>query len=475
VLRLDFSGGNQLVHFLFHELKTGSSTEDGQYAFPMVSAPREFAALFLVRQEQPGDFAERRLEKDRVFTGLKPTDRRLAQELVLGVLRWRRTLDDLIAGRTDGRTIPPVPRTLLRLGIYQLLWLDRIPDHAAVHDSVELARRLGFPAQAGFVNAVLRNVIRDREATRQRLEQLQRTDPARGWSLPSWLISRWAARYSPDELQTLCRRVNTPPPLFARVNRLKTTPEEILSRWDSEGILHQERIVDWADPGSVQELSGIAAVSDLGSFLDGGFYVQDPSTLLAVRELDPRPGESILDLCAAPGGKTLYIAERLGNAGQIAAHDTSEGRLALLRGNALRLGVTCVSVLSTLPTPAPDFDGILVDAPCSNTGVLRRRVELRWRLDPGEFQRMAAVQLGLLTDAAQRIRPGGRIVYSTCSLEPEENGEVVTRFLASHPGFTVETQRTLDPVRDGVDGAFVARLRAPGSSGPRGSGTQDTV
>ncbi len=406
-----------------------------------------------------------------MFTGLKPTDRRLAQELVLGVLRWRRTLDDLIAERTDGRTTPMIPRILLRLGIYQLLWLDRIPDHAVVHDSVELARRLGFPAQAGFVNAVLRNVIRDREPTRQRLAQLQRTDPARGWSLPSWLIARWATRYSPDELQTLCRRVNTPPPLIARINRLKTTPEQILSRWDSEGVHHEERGLDWAEPGSVQELSGVAAISDLGSFQDGGFYVQDPSTLLAVRELDPRPGESILDLCAAPGGKTLYTAERLGNAGRIVAHDTSESRLALLRENAHRLGVTCVSVVSTLPAPVPEYDGILVDAPCSNTGVLRRRVELRWRLDPAEFQRLAGVQVGLLNDAAHRIRPGGRIVYSTCSLEPEENGEVVARFLASHPGFTLETERTLDPVRDGVDGAFVARLRAPGSSGPNGSGT----
>lgn len=441
----------------------------------MVSAPREFAALFLVRQEQPGDFAERRLEKDAVFTGLRPSDRRLAQELVLGVLRWRRTLDELIAARTDGRPIPPIPRTLLRLGIYQLLWLDRIPDHAAVHDSVELARRLGFPAQAGFVNAVLRNVIRDREPTRLRLEQLQRTDLALGWSLPSWLISRWSTRYGPEELETLCRRVNTPPSLFARVNRLKNSPEALLRRWDSEGVVHHERSLDWVEPGSVYELSGVAAVADLGSFQDGGFYLQDPSTLLAVRELAPCPDESILDLCAAPGGKTLYIADRMANAGRIVAHDTSEGRLALLRENAERLGITCVSAVTSLPAPVAEFDGVLVDAPCSNTGVLRRRVELRWRLKPDEFQRMAAVQVSLLADAAQRVLPGGRIVYSTCSLEPEENAEVVTQFLTSHPGFTVETQRTLDPVRDGVDGAFVARLRASGSSGTIGSGTSTVV
>ena len=406
-----------------------------------------------------------------MFIGLKAADRRLAQELVLGVLRWRGTLDDLIAARTDGRPIAPVPRTLLRLGIYQLLWLDRIPDHAAVHDSVELARRLGAPAQSGFVNGVLRNVIRDRDATRRRLTGLQRSEPARGWSLPPWLVERWSSRYTSEEVQTLCRWVNTPPPLFARVNRLRTTPEDLLQRWDAEGVVHEERVLDWAQPGSVHELSGASAVSDLGSFREGGFYLQDPSTLLAVRELDPRPGESLLDLCAAPGGKTLYMAECMRNTGRIVAHDTSEGRLSLLRGNADRLGPSCVAVVSSLSSPEPEFDGILVDAPCSNTGVLRRRVELRWRLDPAEFQRMAAVQVGLLREAALRIRPGGRIVYSTCSLEPEENAEVVKRFLAVHPGFTVETQRTLDPVRDGVDGAFVARLRAPGSSGTRGSGT----
>ncbi len=441
----------------------------------MVSEPREFAVLFLVRQEEPGDFAERRLEKDRVFIGLKPADRRLAQELILGVLRWRGTLDDFIAARTDRRPIPLVPRTLLRLGIYQLLWLDRIPDHAAVHDSVELARRLGFSGQAGFVNAVLRNVIRDREATRHRLKELQRSEPARGWSLPPWLVERWSTRYGSEEFQTLCRWINTPPPLFARVNRLKTNPEELLLRWDAEGVIHAERVLEWADPGTLHELSGIPAVAGLGSFREGGFYLQDPSTLLAIRELDPRPGETLLDLCAAPGGKTLYMAERMANSGRIVAHDTSEGRLDLLRENAVRLGATCVTAVSTLPDAEPEFDGILVDAPCSNTGVLRRRVELRWRLDPSEFQRMATVQADLLADAARRIRPGGRIVYSTCSLEPEENLEVVTRFLASHPGFMVETQRTLDPVRDGVDGAFVARLRAPGSSGRSGSGTSMVV
>jgi 16S rRNA (cytosine967-C5)-methyltransferase len=149
--------------------------------------------------------------------------------------------------------------------------------------------------------------------------------------------------------------------------------------------------------------------------------------------------------------------------------------LGLLRGNASRLGVSSVTAVTSLPPPTPEFDGILVDAPCSNTGVLRRRVELRWRLEPTEFQRMAEVQAGLLADAAQRVRPGGRIVYSTCSLEPEENSEVIARFMDSHPGFMVEMQRTLDPVRDGVDGAFVARIRAPSSSAPSGSVTPKVV
>jgi 16S rRNA (cytosine967-C5)-methyltransferase len=191
------------------------------------------------------------------------------------------------------------------------------------------------------------------------------------------------------------------------------------------------------------------------------FYVQDPSTLLAVRELDPQRGESVLDLCAAPGGKLTYIAQLMGNQGRLLAHETAPERLKLIQQNCARLGVTCVQTVlpSTLnPQPSTLFDRILIDAPCSNTGVMRRRVDLRWRIRPGEIGRLRTTQGELLRQAASLLKQGGTLVYSTCSLEPEENGEVVNGFLGEHPGFRLELTRELLPFVEGVDGTYVARL-----------------
>jgi 16S rRNA (cytosine967-C5)-methyltransferase len=207
----------------------------------------------------------------------------------------------------------------------------------------------------------------------------------------------------------------------------------------------------------------------LPSFQQGLFYVQDPGTLLAVRMLEPQPGEAVLDLCAAPGGKLTYIAQRMGNEGRLVAHDASPDRLKLVQNNCARLGVKCVEATlpSTLPavlpgadvaTRRPPFDRVLLDAPCSNTGVMRRRVDLRWRIRPEEIQRLQSAQADLLRQGAAMLRPGGKLVYSTCSLEPEENQAVVAEFLRRHAGFELEQERELRPFVDNVDGAYVARL-----------------
>ena len=441
----------------------------------MVSAPRQFAARFLHDQARPGDFAEHRLERDPGFTALLPVDRRLAQELILGVLRWRATLDWLIAQRTDGRPQKPTLQNLLRLGLYQLFWLDRIPDHAAVNDTVTLARELGFGPQSGFINALLRGFARDRDATRRRLLELRQTDPAAGWSFPGWLVERWADRMDSEALAAFCLWNNTPPKTFARVNTLKISPRDLAETWLHEGVDFAEGQFNWVEAGSVFELESFPSLASLESFQSGGFYLQDPSTLLAVRMLDPQPGETILDLCAAPGGKTTFMAQLMQNTGRITAHDPAVGRLALVEENCARLGITCVTPCGELGEAQPEYDRILVDAPCSNTGVLRRRVELRWRLEPTEFARLAAVQLELLESAARRLKPGGVLVYSTCSLEADENAQVVAQFLTRHPEFSRESERALHPLRDGVDGAYVARLRGPGSSASPSSGTSSPV
>jgi 16S rRNA (cytosine967-C5)-methyltransferase len=256
---------------------------------------------------------------------------------------------------------------------------------------------------------------------------------------------------------------NTPPHAFARVNTLQTDTGTLLQLWrEKEDVEYDLFLRDWVGENLCFELKSLPPLARLESFQKGWFYVQDPSTLMAVRLLDPQPGEIILDLCAAPGGKTTFIAQLMRNQGRIVACDSSPERLKLLRENCLRLGATCVE---PQPLRAPDarpsrlFDRVLVDAPCSNTGVMRRRVELRWRLRLDEIHQLRALQLELLTQAAAQVKPGGVLVYSTCSLEPEENSEVVTAFLAAQPGFTLEATRELQPFVDNSDGAFAVRWR----------------
>jgi 16S rRNA (cytosine967-C5)-methyltransferase len=422
--------------------------------------PREIAARVLRQRLAPGNFTEDLLETALNGARLSPPDRGLCQEIVYGVVRWQAALDWLIARKTPGREQPPALQILLQLGLYQIFWLDRIPPHAAVNETVEQAKVNGLAAQAGFINALLRGYLRELEPTRQLLAELKTSQPALGWSHPEWLVNRWLQRWDQPRTTQLLQWDNTPPKTFARLNRLKTDAPALIGQWRGENVAY-----DFVPPGpwpenQIFELKSHPPLASLKSFMDGWFYLQDPSTLMAVTQLRPQPGETILDLCAAPGGKTVFIAQLMNNQGRLVAHDVSEDRLQLIRENCRRLGVTCVEPTLIPPAHAgtPVFDRILVDAPCSNTGVMRRRVDLRWRIQPAEITRLRAAQLGLLTKAAAQLKPGGILVYSTCSLEPEENHEVVAQFIASHPHFQCLAEQELLPFVNKVDGAFVARL-----------------
>lgn len=420
--------------------------------------PREIAASVL-RQRRPGaDFTETLLETALAGARLSGPDRGLCHELVLGVVRWQATLDWLIARKTAGRPQKPALQDLLRLGLYQIFWLERIPNHAAVHETVELAKRAGFGPQSGFLNAVLRGYLREAEETRRRLAELKHQQPAVGWSHPGWLVERWRAGFGEQATQRLLEWNNTPPQTFARVNTLRTDAGKLVETWRAENVDYDFVIHPWTGENLVFALKSHPPLATLESFRLGWFYLQDPSTLLAVRELDPQPGETLLDLCAAPGGKTTFAAQRMNNEGRIIAHDISPARLRLVEENCARLGVTCVEVSSRLDLRPASIDRVLVDAPCSNTGVLRRRADLRWRVRPDELQRLQATQLQLLDQAASCLKPGGTLVYSTCSLEIEENTDVTRQFLDSHPGFALQQEHGLTPVADKVDGAYVARM-----------------
>jgi len=427
--------------------------------------PREIAVAMLKRHSVRQEFIEEILENELAGQVLLPADRRLVQELTFGVVRWQGTLDWLIAAKTPGRTQKPLLQILLRLGLYQMFWLDRIPDHAAVNETVELARRHGFGPQSGFINAVLRGYLREREATEKTLEALKQENPATGYSHPKWLWERWEKRWGSDLTRKLLQWNNTPPTTFARANTLKATVEEIAAVWEKEKVRFIPRQFDWAKGDLVFELETHPGLAAMPSFQQGLFYVQDPSTLLAVTLLDPQPGEAILDLCAAPGGKTTFIAQLMNNTGVIMAQDSHMLRRKMIEQNCQRLGVTNVHLSAPAEGVNPDlstpYDRVLVDAPCSNTGVMRRRVDLRWRIQPSEITRLAKIQLDLLDVAAREVKPGGILVYSTCSLEPEENEAVIHAFCKSHPDFTLEQQRSLLPFEHSVDGAYVAKLRRP--------------
>lgn len=436
--------------------------------------PREIAARVLQQRDHQRDFTENLLEAALAAAHLSPADRGLCQELVHGVVRWQAALDFLIAQKTaPGRNQKPALQNLLRLGLYQIFWLDRIPDHAAVHETVEQAKQNGFGPQAGFVNAVLRGCLREFDTTKNLLAELKKTRPHIGFSQPEWLVTRWQKRWGAGKTAQLLEWNNTPPKTFARINPLKffhkgdrenfdeRTVEnagDLLALWRDENVDYDFVRGDWFEDNLVFELKSHPPLARLRSFQRGFFYVQDPSTLLAVRELDPQPGGTVLDLCAAPGGKTTYLAQLTRNEGKIFAHDSAPERLKLVGENCERLGVTCVRTISTFDLRPSTFDRVLIDAPCSNTGVMRRRVDLRWRIRAEEIGRLRAAQLGLLKRAAPLLKSGGTLVYSTCSLEPEENSEVIEEFLREQSELKLKHIRELLPFVEGFDGAFVARL-----------------
>lgn len=387
-------------------------------------------------------------------TKLAAADRAFALELFYGVLR-NLTLLDFWIRRLRRSHIDVDLRDVLRLGLYQLL-LITIADHAAVHETVAAAPKRG----RDLVNAILRGAIRRRDelqahAAEQSLSVRE--------SHPQFLITRWKRTFGTKAAADLCRWNNEPPPLYGRINQLKIGIKEFRQAYPTA-----EPITAGSNfflPGG--QTHSAKADEFLAPVQRGHAYVQDPSTQLACELLAPQRGEHILDACAAPGGKTSYIAELMANEGAILAIDRQPARLKLLDENLRRLGVKIAQTrqhdwkrgpLSS----APPFDRILVDAPCSNTGVMRRRVDVRWRLRPADFEKMRQEQLSILRAVVPRLKRGGVLVYSTCSLEPEENRDVVAALQKEMSILQLEEEKWSLPFRDGFDGAFVARLRKTG-------------
>lgn len=420
--------------------------------------------------------------------GVDPRERGLALEIAAGVTRRRATLDALLAPhlRAPGGRIEPRLRTVLRMGVYQLVFLST-PPHAAVFEMVELARR-HQPRWTRLVNGVLRSVQRDltenvtpapqanavpvcacdADGVRVEHRQLQSSpfpDPqtdfpayvAAAFSVPDWLAARWLPRYGQDELLRLAAWFALPGRVSLRVNRLRAGRDAVLEQLRAAGVAAGTGELDDA-----VRLAEHARIEQLPGFVEGLFSVQDESSQAAAALLDPQPGQRVLDLCAAPGGKSAALAERMQDQGMIIAADSDAARVALIGRGAARLGLTIIQPLVVRPdssdVPAGPFDRILLDVPCSNTGVLGKRPEARWRISEPGIQDLAAVQSSLLAAAFDRLAIGGRLVYSTCSIELEENEQVVHHALSQHSNLQLLREVHHAPGRPG-DGGYQALVQ----------------
>jgi 16S rRNA (cytosine967-C5)-methyltransferase len=406
------------------------------------SSSRHLALAALEEWRAGKKFADAILGERLRASGLDAADRAFATELFYGVIRNLTLLDFWIAELRSSH-LDHASRDLLRLGLYQLFLLQT-PEHAAIYETVESANR----RNRGLVNGVLRNAVRRKL---ELVEAAQTQDLAVRRSHPQFLLDRWTNNFGAEQTEALCEWNNRPAPIYARINRLKISDADFVARYgDIEQSASAPNFVRMANvPGEA-----LAA---------GHCYIQDPSTAAACSLLDPRPGQRVLDACAAPGGKSGYIAELMRNDGFILSCDRDARRVATLRENLERLGVVIAQCqqhdgLAGVASADKAFDRILVDAPCSNTGVMRRRIDVRWRLTPEDFPRMAKEQFEIVRATIPLLKPGGALVYSTCSIEPEENEGVVARILSSFPFLELVDQVSLLPFRDGFDGAFAARL-----------------
>ena len=384
---------------------------------------------------------------------LKPADRALCHELVLGVLRWQLFLDKIVEHFSKRRveSLDAAVRIALRLGLYQLRFLVRIPNSAAVNESVSLVRAARLSSATAFVNAVLRRAVREREYdpaanVSDPLEKL-----AVQTSHPLWVIERWASSFGVEETEAFARANNAVPPTAFRVVHKRANEADVLAKLQEAGAtLEDSQIVE----GAWRVIRATSFTRELASTSE--IYLQDEASQLVAHALEIKPGERVLDACAAPGGKTTLMADLAQDQAFIVAGDRSATRMATvittMRLHELK-SITPVILDATEPLPfeSESFDGVLVDAPCSGTGTLRANPEIRWRLGTGDFAKFAAQQQRIVKRAVEVLNPGGRLVYSTCSVEPEENEEVIKN-LNLH---LLRKLRTW-PHREGSDGFFVA-------------------
>ena len=435
---------------------------------------RGLAVKILNRIDRTDAYLDKLLEIEIKNSILVGADKALLFEIVHGVTRWQGRIDWILTGFYKGQFSKAIPniKNALRVALYQILFLEKVPDYAAVNEAVEFVKKLQGQAAADLTNAVLRNIIRNKENIRYPNPDEDINNYLSAYfSHPNWLVKRWLARFGREETEKLLIANNNKPNLSIRVNNLVTNPTEMKSLLNSvelkfsEGKFLKEFI----------RMNSLTNIADWEYFAKGYFSIQDESTGFPIKLLNVSPGMRVLDLCAAPGGKTGFLADEMKNTGEIVALDKFESRLKILEKNLTRLKVTNVVPKIIDAADFEDqagFDRVLIDAPCSGLGTLTKKPDLKWKRDLGDIRKIVNIQYDLLKKGASLVKENGFIVYSTCTIEPEENFELIKKFLSENPNFALVNagqelpKAVVDdngcvatlPHVHGIDGAFAAKL-----------------
>ncbi|WP_115020004.1 16S rRNA (cytosine(967)-C(5))-methyltransferase [Synechococcus sp. UW140] len=445
------------------------SDRSAQSASPAAGVAPRRIAWEVLEAVAAGAYADVALERALRGKSLASVDRGLVTELAYGAIRQRRWLDGWLdrLGRVPALKQPPRLRWLLHLGLYQLLFMQRIPAAAAVNTSVELAKQHGLARLAPVVNGLLRAALRARDLG----EELELPlDPALRLalqqSLPDWFCQELQQWCSPEQAERVARACNQVPPLDLRVNRLRSSPAEVRAALEQAGL---EVVPIPECPDGLQVLSSGGDLRRWPGYDEGHWCVQDRAAQWVSPLLDPQPGDKVLDACAAPGGKATHIAELMGDRGEVWAVDRSAGRLQRVAANAARLGTGCLQAMTAdaaellehKPQWRSSFQRILLDAPCSGLGTLARHADARWRVSAATVAELLPLQTRLLEAMLPLLAPGGTLVYATCTIHPAENGDRIKAFLEGHPELTLTQQQQRWPDPDGGDGFYAAVIEAP--------------
>lgn len=442
----------------------------------MSNNPRQLALKVLVDINKKDAYSN--IELNKIGKGLDPRDENLIRELVYGVIENRLYLDHVItkASKIRLKKLHPHILDIVRMGLYQIIFMDRIPDSAAVNESVKLAKKYGHRGSVGYVNGILRAIIRDKD----RFTHIDKEDMVSyisiKYSHPEWMVKRWIGEFGLDFTESLCKANNERPLLNIRVNSLKISRQDLKARLEEKGMTLKEG--QYArDCLIIQEGQNITGLQE---FKEGLFTIQDESSMLVGQIMDPREGSTLLDVCSAPGGKATHMAQIMGNKGLVISRDIYQHKLSLIRENSKRLGIDILKVenhdaLERDEELVGKVDYLLIDAPCSGLGLIRRKPEIKWQRREEDIAALSRLQYDIISNVKDYIRLGGNLVYSTCTIEKDENINLIKRFLEENPNFKlVSLENSLDhkdklanlkdgylelyPHIHGTDGFFIAKM-----------------